>query len=219
MAPPARTRHKVIHISEPLKSRNPALFCYTVSMARFTTRPSRGFTLIELLVVISIIGLLSSVVLAALAGARTKGKEGVIIGDMIQMRNLYEAAYATKGNYSDLQPTTPNASGCVYYDGATTGYLCSSTVAANNCSTIFSTNITSSYAPQALTLCNQIVSMAGNFYIGQATTSPQTYSIWALLPSQNKFMCFGSGKNNSATSSLVTYGQAGSVSPGCPGNP
>jgi prepilin-type N-terminal cleavage/methylation domain-containing protein len=35
---------------------------------------SRGFTLIELLVVISIIALLSSVILAAVSLARTKGQ-------------------------------------------------------------------------------------------------------------------------------------------------
>jgi general secretion pathway protein G len=62
-------------------------------------RGERGFTLIELLVVISIIGLLSSVVLAALGGTREKAKNAKLKQEIVQMRNAFELARSTDGTY------------------------------------------------------------------------------------------------------------------------
>ena len=59
----------------------------------------RGFTLIELLVVISIIGLLSSVVLASLNSARAKARDAVRKSDLKQIRIALELYYNEYGGY------------------------------------------------------------------------------------------------------------------------
>ncbi len=69
-------------------------------MMKFYKKSKRGFTLIELLVVISIIGLLSSVVLAALSNARGTARDARRLSDLTQIRNaLFLYANDHGGNF------------------------------------------------------------------------------------------------------------------------
>ncbi len=60
---------------------------------------TRGFTLIELLVVIAIIGLLSSVVLASLNGARQKARDAQRVSHLTQIRTALEMYYSDNNSY------------------------------------------------------------------------------------------------------------------------
>lgn len=66
------------------------------------TKLNRGFTLIELLVVIAIIGILSSVVLASLNSARSKGRDARRVSDLKQLQLALELWYdANSQEYPD----------------------------------------------------------------------------------------------------------------------
>lgn len=69
-----------------------------------------GFTLIELLVVIAIIGLLSSVVLVALASAKDKANNTVALQELHQVQLAMEFYYQANGNYPN-----PNTAGVGKY--------------------------------------------------------------------------------------------------------
>ena len=82
-------------------------------MLQIFTKKHRGFTLIELLVVIAIIGILASIVLVSLSGARTKAKDASVKANMDTMRLAVEM-YATGNNTYMLLPSDEKTS----YDNA-----------------------------------------------------------------------------------------------------
>lgn len=102
---------------------------------------SKGFTLIELLVVIAIIGLLSSVVLASLNGARKKGRDARRLADLKQLQVAMELYYseqatpaypaatsALTAGYIANVPTDPGTGAAYTYVRPTTSFYCLGTL-------------------------------------------------------------------------------------------
>jgi prepilin-type N-terminal cleavage/methylation domain-containing protein len=81
-------------------------------MTFVSSRARRGFTLIELLVVIAIIGILSSVVLASLNTARSKGNYAAIKSNLATIQTQAELYYDSNSNSYGTATTGTTTANC-----------------------------------------------------------------------------------------------------------
>ena len=159
-----------------------------------------GFTLIELLVVISIIGLLASVIFAALSSARGKAKDAALISEVGELQKIAEQVASDTGSYAQAQPSwhLPD----VPANGGP--HTCAQAGGGGN------------YAAQWQGICNAILNNSTgapnewDFLAGNQPGTGQVYSFTVWLPYQKMYYCLGS------SGSSITSGGNGV---GCWNNP
>lgn len=137
---------------------------------------SRGFTLIELLVVIAIIGILSSVVLASLNTARSKGSDASIKSQVNNMR----------------------AQAALYYDG--TG---DQSYGADNDSCDSGEMFSSTNSDGLNTLVNGVKSTLGTNTLTCHVAS-NTYAVSAQLKTSGYYCVDGSGLATTTSSNTIS---------------
>ena len=158
-----------------------------------------GFTLIELLVVIAIIGLLASVVLVSLNGARIKGRDVKRVADLKQIRTALELYLSDNGQY----PITNCSAGLNTY----TSFDAANTWAVNGiCMTvggaIINANITAALSPY----------MKGASDPKRTAATDSGYLYLSNDGIDFTLMAYGTPENmNDFDKSLINYTRCGSV--------
>ncbi|MDQ5893443.1 MAG: hypothetical protein QG640_455 [Patescibacteria group bacterium] len=152
---------------------------------------NKGFTLIELLVVIAIIGILSSVVLASLSGARAKAGDTAIKANLATLRVQSEFYYDSHANkYGVMASSTITSAGLC---SATPAGLYTDTTIQNALKTalIQSGNPTSAYCASTDTTWSVSIPMksdsaiswcVGNIGKASTITTPASAAAFAGCP-------------------------------------
>lgn len=141
-----------------------------MTIAPFIGHAKRGFTLIELLVVIAIIGILSSVVLASLNTARSKGTDAKI--------------------QSEMRSVAVNAE--IYYDNHAGKYQATAGTAATTCtaaSTMFSET-----SPNIVQIMTDLIAIPGTMTCGVTSTGDAYAITHVLTATTSKFCVDSTGK-------------------------
>lgn len=140
-------------------------FCSVVCLNNMQGKHKKGgFTLIELLVVISIIGVLSTIAMTSLNGARMKARDARRLSDMEQIKTALELYYADHGAYPPMF-SGPGSEACSAITSAPSGWL------SPYMNTVPADPVWSGSLPHTYEYCQK--------YSGGFDT--QTYVLWASL--------------------------------------
>lgn len=166
-------------------------------------KKQKGFTLIELLVVIAIIGILASVVLVSLGGARSKARDARRESDIRQMSLGQEMFYDQYTHYATL---TGQTGGNLEDGTAATGTL-ASTFAIGN----YLNPVPTDPGGGTVTGCNDTVNRGyqghANWDSGSPTSfaSASQYCIYACIEGGGYFMASEKGTRKDTTPPTTYY--------------
>ena len=128
---------------------------------------TKGFTLIEIMVVIAIIGILASIVLAAVSSARKQGKDGSAMQSITSIRSQAELCYNGGATCGSATYGTAGA-------GNVTGGTPSGLSGACNDTQVVNLLIAASAQLPNTTAVNCNVGLSGKTYIVWTTLNTQT---------------------------------------------
>jgi len=82
---------------------------FIIHHSSFIIRKSKGFTLVELLIVISIIGVLTTLLMANFIGVRQRARDAQRKSDLRQIQSALELYRSDQGVYPQLVPNCSNS--------------------------------------------------------------------------------------------------------------
>jgi prepilin-type N-terminal cleavage/methylation domain-containing protein len=162
----------------------------------------KGFTLIELLVVIAIIGILSSIVIASLNSARTKGAVSAAKSGAAQLRTQSEVYYDGLGLGAGYSTSTTGCFVSIPNAAATAATGTAAALGATGCMFADTTVISQ---------MRQMSANTASYVIGNVSTDGQKWAVSTVLKGSGNVNYCVDNSGNTKEQSTATVSQTTGV--------